>query len=521
MREILSRTNCTSAYSTVRSRYGELIVFTNDTGAVTLSLRKYGEWAENEISFLHNFIPTGSTVFDIGAYIGTHTLAFARFVGRHGRVVAIEAQPEAFRVLESNVGANISSGAEWGAEGVIEVLNAIVTSERGDVMIPTINSQATSSFGSTSLAGILRYAPVASTTSVAEIDGRARVPAITVDSFNVGRCELLKIDVEGVEDLVLRGAMQTIERCSPVIYGECNSLAGGLRCLSILKRAGYKTFAHVVDAFNASNSLNIAENIFGNGREVALLAVPSSQTAEVRNMPRRSCELLLEIENADDLALALLNKPQYLMEVLRPSRAATTGGAEFIEQQIAANAMLAQLQEENTRLQQRLGQKGQKGAADQRWVAAVNEKDSEIAKLHSLLTQRDADISDLQRLLADRSAECYEMHGLLQTRDADILRLQRSIADRVEECLQLHALLANRDTDIVNLQALAADRARESDELRGSLTARDAEKNALLRKVNESLSTICASGSWKITRPLRWVSRHLKQIAHQEIKSTD
>ena|SRR5437868_1400172 len=93
-------------YRTVRTRYGQMAVFANDTGAVSRSLLTYGEWAENELSFLGTLILPGATVLDVGAYIGTHTLAFSKLVGSEGRVVAIEPQPKTFELLTKNVFAN-------------------------------------------------------------------------------------------------------------------------------------------------------------------------------------------------------------------------------------------------------------------------------------------------------------------------------------------------------------------------------------------------------------------------------
>ena len=62
-------------YRAVRARYGEMTVFANDTGAVSRSLAEYGEWAENELAFMRKLVPPGATVIDVGAYVGTHTLA--------------------------------------------------------------------------------------------------------------------------------------------------------------------------------------------------------------------------------------------------------------------------------------------------------------------------------------------------------------------------------------------------------------------------------------------------------------
>lgn len=83
-----------------------MCAFSNDIGTITQSLRRYGEWAENEINFLRPFIKDGDTVIDVGAYIGTHTLAFSSLVGDAGKVHSLEAQPASFVVLRHNVAIN-------------------------------------------------------------------------------------------------------------------------------------------------------------------------------------------------------------------------------------------------------------------------------------------------------------------------------------------------------------------------------------------------------------------------------
>ena len=132
-----------SLYDTVDARYGCITTFANDVGAVSRSLRIYGEWAENEISFLRRLIPSGGTAVDVGAYVGTHTLAFSRFVGSAGSVVSFEPQPDTFKLLEANVADNHVSN--------VRLENAAVSDASGDLRIPLINILHEGSFGSASL----------------------------------------------------------------------------------------------------------------------------------------------------------------------------------------------------------------------------------------------------------------------------------------------------------------------------------------------------------------------------------
>jgi FkbM family methyltransferase len=52
------------------------------------------------------------------------------------------------------------------------------------------------------------------------VDGDGDIPMHTLDSFALSRVDLIKIDTEGHELFVLRGAEETIARCKPVICVE-------------------------------------------------------------------------------------------------------------------------------------------------------------------------------------------------------------------------------------------------------------------------------------------------------------
>ena len=80
--------------------------FRNDP-VIGRALREYGEWAQIEIDLLLTLIDAGSVVLDLGAYIGTHTLAFAtKTFPYQGRVHGFEPIPDHFSVLQRNVQAN-------------------------------------------------------------------------------------------------------------------------------------------------------------------------------------------------------------------------------------------------------------------------------------------------------------------------------------------------------------------------------------------------------------------------------
>ena len=78
----------TGAVDVIETRHGWMLIPRSDT-TIGESLRRYGEWAESEIALMGHFVGPGGTILEVGANLGAHTLAFAKMVGREGRVIAV------------------------------------------------------------------------------------------------------------------------------------------------------------------------------------------------------------------------------------------------------------------------------------------------------------------------------------------------------------------------------------------------------------------------------------------------
>ena len=84
-----------------------------------------------------------------------------------------------------------------------------------------------------------------------------------VDSLNLARCDLIKIDVEGAEYGVLVGAGETIKRCQPVLYIEADrDLEKQQVMLEQLEVYGYMAHPHVVPLYSKNNYYGNADNQF-------------------------------------------------------------------------------------------------------------------------------------------------------------------------------------------------------------------------------------------------------------------
>src|SRR5688572_32765085 len=84
-----------------RCRHGIFAYNTNDL-YISRSMDMYGEWCESEVALLLQVLKPGHVVLDVGANIGTHTVALATHVTAAGTVYAVEPQRLTFQLLCAN-----------------------------------------------------------------------------------------------------------------------------------------------------------------------------------------------------------------------------------------------------------------------------------------------------------------------------------------------------------------------------------------------------------------------------------
>jgi len=138
-----------------------------------------------ELDFLRAHTPGGGVFVDVGANVGTYTLALARHVGPRGFVIAVEPHP----LAQARLGFNRD------ASGLAQVnlVEAAASDSDGELMIETDG-------GNLGASHIVMGTPAAHAFKVRSM----RLQRI-LDEAGVLKVDALKIDVEGFEDRVLTG----------------------------------------------------------------------------------------------------------------------------------------------------------------------------------------------------------------------------------------------------------------------------------------------------------------------------
>ncbi len=241
-------------------RFGPMLYNVTDT-YIGRSLDLYGEFSFAETRFFEQILHPGMLAIDVGANIGCHTVFMAQRVGPGGAVIAIEPQRVVFQTLCANLSLNAIEN--------VRALNAAAGAEAGTIVVPNIEYGAGGNFGGVELGGY---------------ESGEQVPLMAIDSLPVPSCHLIKIDVEGMETEVLKGAHQTIARCQPALYVENDRRDRSPELIETLLSAGYKMFWHAPRLYNPENFFRNTDNVFGDMVSLNLLCLPKALEKNVSGL---------------------------------------------------------------------------------------------------------------------------------------------------------------------------------------------------------------------------------------------
>ena len=179
---------------------------------------------------------TGKVIYDIGAHICYHSLAFAKLTGPTGRVFAFEPNPVNITRAREILDLNRTLAPQ------IELLEIALSDKIGSVTFLCTNDLE----GGSSTGGFVSEASTLWERDV-YIDKisfkEVTVPEETIDNLIASKKILppfvLKIDVEGAEQLVLAGATNTLRTYRPVIIVEFHSIYSAYVCMETLHALSY------------------------------------------------------------------------------------------------------------------------------------------------------------------------------------------------------------------------------------------------------------------------------------------
>ena len=184
----------------VTTKFGDL--FEADLSSyLEWQLWAFGSYEEHFAELFRCLVSPDDRCVDVGANVGVHTVRLAKLVGSRGEVITIEPDEELAHRAHGNVSFNQLSN--------VHVINAAASDEAGGTVQLYQPDASDTNRGRASL---LRHSYLTG--------GVTTVRVVTIDEVCPGPVALIKIDVEGHEAAVVRGAAAKIDLYSPAIIFE-------------------------------------------------------------------------------------------------------------------------------------------------------------------------------------------------------------------------------------------------------------------------------------------------------------
>lgn len=196
----------------VNSTYGPMIINANDQ-YIGRSIEVYGYWAQDDIHLIKSLLDLLLTVkptikmYDVGSNIGTHSVALAKLLGDKISIRAFEAQRQVYYLLCGNIAVNGLDNVHCHHTAVSDVSNNTILINLPDYNMPN-------NFG-----GLELIEPTKSDNQYMTKTRSELVTTICLDQFNED-VDFIKMDIEGMEHLALKGAKKLIEKSRPICFVE-------------------------------------------------------------------------------------------------------------------------------------------------------------------------------------------------------------------------------------------------------------------------------------------------------------
>lgn len=162
----------------------------------------FREYYEPELAYLEKVLSPGKVFIDVGANFGVYTLVASKLVGTSGRVIAFEPTAQSFAILRRNIALNHFAN--------VRAFQFALAQRRGKAWLYHGWDPVGNSLGKDPLCG----------NEGEEVQTEALDKLL--EEKGIDRVHAIKIDVEGAEELVLRGAIRCLTTNRPIVIFEFN-----------------------------------------------------------------------------------------------------------------------------------------------------------------------------------------------------------------------------------------------------------------------------------------------------------
>lgn len=231
------------------SRAGQFLVYKNDS-VISRAISLFGEYCHAEVGIMKTYLTDSSMYVDIGTNIGYHLVSVHKETGC--KAIGFEPNPKHFAVASYN-SKDYSN---------IQLVNAAASDHRFTFKMKDFDPAKGGNYGDIHK----------------DDDGAIEVTAVPLDSVNLDRCTLIKIDVEGHELEALTGCTKTISKYRPVVMFEAMEWDVWTKCYEFMEERMYTMYwvacrtKPLAETFKKTD-----DNPFGSSTVANILCVPNEK----------------------------------------------------------------------------------------------------------------------------------------------------------------------------------------------------------------------------------------------------
>lgn len=187
--------------SLVRMISGEFIYVDPNDETVSANLIAHGYWESHVSTAIRRLVQPGATVVEVGANLGYFTIIMARRVGETGKIYSFEANPQMAKLTRKSLHLNALGHR-------VELIDKAASDRTGSMKFMISRQYA----GSGHLHVPESY--IAPDQTVLEVETQP------LDSLPIERADVIRLDAEGSEPLILKGAARLLSQPNVVVCME-------------------------------------------------------------------------------------------------------------------------------------------------------------------------------------------------------------------------------------------------------------------------------------------------------------
>lgn len=246
-------------------KWGSFILLRNDLISNVAS--NYGEWSEAEVDLYKVILNADSNVVEVGSNIGLHAVPLSSICHR-GKVFCFEPQRHIFNILCGNIAINNRLN--------IYAFNKAIGDKYEVVALPEADYTRQWNYGSFSVdKGYSTEENFGST------DNTCDTEIVKLDSVKIlqkVKVDFIKIDVEGFEPNVLKGAESMIKKDRPFIFMETLNEKPVNECIDLLHKLNYQGFAFASARERKNNFFSFVKTDAIKKYDCNMLFIPAENT---------------------------------------------------------------------------------------------------------------------------------------------------------------------------------------------------------------------------------------------------